>query len=114
MTFFSWLSARSRGLNAALEPLHVTEKSLRVKSTVPDAYLALHSYLDRRHASLVVLTFGQIESLLGCALPDPAHTEPTWWTGGKPSSEQHTETWTKAHRSATPNLLARTVAFERL
>ena len=114
MTFFKWLSTQAQRVHAEHEPLHLGERSPRVKSSVPDAYLALHSYLERRYASMVVLTFGQIESLLGSALPEPARTEESWWTGDHMPSDGHRETWTKAKRSAIPNLLARTVAFERL
>ena len=77
---------------------------------VPPEYAALHRYLDNRYASLVVLTFEQIESLLGFSLPDAARTEKTWWT----RDDGHTEAWAKARRSATQNLLARNVAFELL
>jgi len=73
-------------------------------------YAALHKYLENRYASLVVLSFEQIESLLGFSLPDGARTDRTWWT----HDDGHTEAWAKARRSAVPNLLARNVAFERL
>jgi hypothetical protein len=35
-------------------------------------YLLLSGYLQNRYADTVVLTFGQIESLLGFSLPDQA------------------------------------------
>lgn len=41
---------------------------------VPREYRALYSYLDHRYASVVVLTFEQIEALLGFALPGAART----------------------------------------
>jgi hypothetical protein len=43
---------------------------------VPGEYRALYRYLDQRYASVIVLTFEQIEALLGFALPEPARTEP--------------------------------------
>jgi hypothetical protein len=46
---------------------------------VPGEYRALYSYLEHRY--VVVLTFEQIEALLGFALPTPARIEREWWTG---------------------------------
>ena len=43
-------------------------------------YLLLYEYLHNRYADTVVLTFGQIESLLGFALPDQARVDQQWWT----------------------------------
>jgi hypothetical protein len=86
----------------------------RPQPRVPAEYMSLHTYLDRRYASTVVLTFEQVEALLGFALPGPARTQPDWWTGAAVQTGRHSEAWTVAGRTATPNLLARTVAFERL
>jgi hypothetical protein len=77
-------------------------------------YLALYTYLERRYASNVVLTFEQMEALLGFALPAVASTDRDWWTSPTSDVDRHSEAWSVAHRTATPNLLARTVAFERL
>ena len=41
---------------------------------VPREYRVLYTYLEHRYASVVVLTFDQIEALLGLALPTPART----------------------------------------
>src|SRR5512132_754779 len=78
---------------------------------VPAEYLPLYTYLERRYASSVVLTFEQMEALLGFALPAPAYTEPAWWTAS--AIPAHSEAWTGAARTATPNLVARIVTFER-
>jgi hypothetical protein len=76
--------------------------------------MSLYTYLDRRYASTVVLTFEQMEALLGFALPEPARTRPDWWTGAALRPGWHSDAWTVAGRTATPNLPARTVAFERV
>ena len=76
-------------------------------------YLALSTYLEHRHASHVVLTFEQIESLVGFSLPAPAFTERDWWTSPTEEIDRHSDGWTVAGRTATPNLFARTVAFNR-
>jgi hypothetical protein len=107
MSFFGWVSSRSRMVALGLDGHRA--KAARFGADVPPEYAALHSYLDDRYASLVVLTFEQIESLLGFSLPGAARTERTWWT----HPDRHTEAWVKARRSATPNLLAGNVAFQR-
>ena len=77
--------------------------------------LLLYKYLQYRYADTVVLTFGQIESLLGCALPDQARLTPKWWTNVEVAAAgtNYSDSWLLAGRIATPNLLAQTVAFER-
>ncbi len=82
---------------------------------VSGKYASLHQYLQNRYADVVVLTFGQIEDLLGSTLPELARTTRLWWgavaaTAGVPD---HSDAWTLAGRTATPNLLARNVVFER-
>lgn len=81
---------------------------------VRDGYLPLYTYLEHRYASLVVLTFEQIEALLGFALPEAARREPDWWTDAAGHGAADGNAWTVARRTATPNLRARNVAFERL
>ena len=81
---------------------------------VPAAYMPLYTYLDRRYAATVVLTFEQIEALLGFAPPSPAFADAEWWTGPGGANDRHTAAWTAAHRRAAPRLGARIVAFERL
>jgi hypothetical protein len=78
-------------------------------------YVALYNYLDCRYATTVVLTFAEIEDLLGFALPDLARAQREWWTNPAPgaAASTYSESWTLASRTATPNLLARTVVFER-
>ena len=80
---------------------------------VPTEYLSLYTYLEHRYASIVVLTFEQMEALLGFALPAPAWTERDWWTGAAVDTHRHSAAWRGAGRTATPNLAARTVTFER-
>jgi hypothetical protein len=79
---------------------------------VPAEYLSLYTYLKDRYASTVVLTFGQMEALLGFSLPEPAGRDRDWWAAA--AVRTHSAAWTGARRTATPNLVARTVTFERL
>lgn len=80
---------------------------------VPAEYLSLYTYLEHRYASIVVLTFEQMEALLGFTLPASACTEPGWWTTAAVPTHRHSAAWTGAGRTATPNLAAKTVTFER-
>jgi hypothetical protein len=81
--------------------------------SVPAEYLSLYTYLERRYASIVVLTFEQMEALLGFALPPSACTETGWWTTTAVPTHRHSAAWIGAGRTATPNLSAKTVTFER-
>ena len=80
-------------------------------------YRLLYKYLEERYANTVVLTFGEIEDLLGFSLPDQARLNQDWWTNaveaGVPGAN-YSDSWTLARRTATPNLQAHNVIFERL
>ena len=94
------------------ERLTIAER-LPAQPRVRDGYLPLYAYLEHRYASTVVLTFEQIESLLGFALPPAARQESGWWTSTAGNGPRDGEAWTAAKRTAMPNLLARHVTFER-
>jgi hypothetical protein len=79
---------------------------------VPREYRALYAYLEHRYASVVVLTFEQIEALLGSALPTAARTEREWWTDVA-ATHHHCVAWTGAGRTAAPNFAAGSITFER-
>ena len=78
-------------------------------------YRLLYKYLRDRFSDRLVLTFGQIEDLLGFSLPVAARVEPGWW--GTPAAvtdrSEQSEAWTLARRSASVNLRAQYVTFER-
>jgi hypothetical protein len=80
-------------------------------------YLSLYTYLVNRYANTVVLTFAEVEDLLGFSLPDLARLHQEWWTNADhPISDRpnHSDSWILANRTATPNLRARTVVFDRV
>jgi len=81
---------------------------------VPAAYMPLFTYLDRRYATTVFLTFEQIEALLGFVPPSPAFADAKWWTAPFAATDCHAAAWTAARRRAAPQLSARVVAFERI
>jgi len=77
-------------------------------------YQPLYEYLCDRFANRVVLTFAEIEDLLGSSLPDAARRDLRWWED--PSATlpaEHSGAWTCANRRAEVNLLAGRVVFDR-
>ena len=78
-------------------------------------YVVLFEYLEKRFANRVVLTFAQIEDLLGSVLPAEAHLDPQWWTHAEVDVGQPkcSDSWLLAQRTAAPNLPARIVVFAR-
>ena len=102
-----WRASRGSDGPAAVLPVE------RRAPAVPAEYVSLYTYLEHRYASVVVLTFEQMEALLGFALPASACTEPEWWTVAAVPADRHSAAWVGARRIATPNLPARIVTFER-
>ena len=77
-------------------------------------YGVLYRYLEHRYADVVVMTFAEIEDLLGFALPQLARTYQAWWTlGANVEGAPHADAWMFAGRTASPNLQSRTVIFTR-
>ena len=79
-------------------------------------YLLLYKYLENRYANSVVLTFAQIEDLVGFPLPDQARCQREWWTDPGAAAQggpSYADAWKLASRTASPNLPARIVAFDR-
>jgi len=110
---FDWLTYR---------PLTARTTSPRIAPRIASAgyptageYELLHKYLRDRYANRVVLTFAEIEDLLGFSLPDPARLQLAWWDGGDfvgaPSTQSFA--WTLAGRTAMVNLPAQNVVFDR-
>src|SRR5947209_7078662 len=92
-----------------------TEARTHQASVMSRKYLALYTYLTNRYADRVVMTFAEIEDLLGFALPDPARLRQDWWTSGGPAAGDSgpRDAWTLAKRTAKVNLCAQTVVFDR-
>jgi hypothetical protein len=78
-------------------------------------YQLLYTYLDQRYADTLVLTFAQIEDVLGFALPDGARLRLEWWADAPIDADgsSYSDAWTLARRTAVPNFSARTVMFTR-
>ncbi len=71
-------------------------------------------YLEARYADTVLLSFGQIEDLLGAALPETARTRASWWTELDGESARYATAWQAAGRTALSNPGARNVTFVRI
>lgn len=92
------------------------DRDVELRPVVSGRYRLLYEYLQNRYAETVVLTFAQIESLIGFSLPDQARLNRQWWTNAAVTAAgaDYSESWRLARRVATPNLLAQIVAFERV
>ena len=109
----NWI--KRRGPAADLQREAVAEAPKPEGRAMSGKYVLLYNYLENRYANTVVLTFAQIEDLLGFTLPEQARLHNEWWTDAKTAVKEphHSDSWILASRTATPNLLARTVVFER-
>ena len=78
-------------------------------------YHLLYKYLRDRFSDRLVLTFGQIEDLLGFSLPSVARVQREWWGDNDPNAarSRQSDAWTLAGRTASVNLSAQCVTFER-
>jgi hypothetical protein len=100
----AWLRNGGRRAEAPASLRVTAPDEPRPSAAVPAAYMPLFTYLDRRYASTVVLTFEQIEALLGFPPPSPAFADAEWWTGpprGKRSPHRSVDRRETHRRSAT-------------
>ena len=76
-------------------------------------YDRLRHYLNVRTARSVVLSFHEVEKILGGPLPASARSYAEWWANENPKETRHTHSraWTRAGRKARVNLTAETVEF---
>jgi hypothetical protein len=106
---------RRRGTGAIARPIAAAAHSAHEARASIGEYQSLYKYLRDRYADRVVLTFGEIEDLLGFSLPAPARLEREWWGVTEPVARRsaQSDSWTLASRTATVNLSAQSVVFER-
>jgi hypothetical protein len=91
------------------------ERPLQRGDSDAGEYRLLYAYLRDRFSDRLVLTFGQIEDLLGFSLPVAARVEHEWWgtTHTVADRSKQSRAWTLARRTASVNLRAQYVTFER-
>ena len=108
---FDWIKGRRPTVRSRPEP----DEPILKRPAMTGKYLSLYTYLEKRYADTVVLTFAEIEDLAGFALPDMARLSNDWWTAPDPDTtrSRFADSWIQANRTARPNLAARTVAFLR-
>jgi hypothetical protein len=106
-----WIKGRRPATDRESEPDAANAQS----SVLSGISEPLYKYLDGRYADAVVLTFAEIEDLIGSALPEVARLSRDWWTTPDPDTtrSRFADSWIQARRIARPNLHALTVAFER-
>jgi hypothetical protein len=81
---------------------------------VVGTYHLLHVYLRDRFANRVVLTFAEIEDLLGFRLPEAARLDRLWWqTVAHDVRSPQSDAWILASRTADVSLSAQRVVFDR-
>jgi len=109
----NWL--KRRGPAPYVEREAEAERAKPPARAMSGKYRLLYKYLEERYANTVVLTFAEVEDLLGFTLPDQARLNNEWWTNQEitAAGANYSDSWKLASRTATPNLLAQTVAFER-
>jgi hypothetical protein len=71
--------------------------------------------LLERFADRLVLTFAQIEDLIGFPLPSQARSERGWWDDGGSATRRSDQSaaWIQAGRRASVNMSSQCVTFER-
>jgi hypothetical protein len=99
-------------IRAGARDVHAEHPGARGLGMAPP-YVALYEYLEARYADVVVMTFREMEDLLGFALPVSAKRDARWWANDDLGNAAHANAWLLARRSATPNLSAGCVSFER-
>lgn len=81
-----------------------------MNATSVGRYQPLYEYLRDRYADRLVLSFAQIEDLVGFTLPPEARLALEWWAADDAVAGA---AWRLADRRATINLHAQTVVYER-
>ena len=77
-------------------------------------YVPLNEHLYSMAAESVLLTFSQIEEILGAPLPQSARKHAAWWANN-PTGHSHCRAWFDAGwRSQKVDLVSETVEFVRV
>ena len=77
-------------------------------------YAALTAVLLARKEAKVILTFDELDAIVGI-LPNSAKTYGAWWAN-KRSSQPHAKFWLDAHRKAAPDFRTKLkiISFQKL
>jgi len=79
-------------------------------------YDPLRLHLKRVATSSTVLTFTEIERVIGTSLPPTAGKRSEWWANEISPASRHVQchAWRDAGFNAFPNLTGQTVTFRRI
>lgn len=108
---FRWLRQFGQAADRPVAPASVEPGHDNAR--VVGQYRSLYTFLEHRYSNTVVMTFTQLEDVLGFPLPELARTDSEWWTAPSTSESRQSLAWTLAHMTAKPNFLAQNVIFER-
>jgi hypothetical protein len=86
-----------------------------MEETLMSKYDPLHRFFCRAIQKTVTMTFGQMEGVLGFALPKTAKKREQWWANETVMDTRHVQckAWMSAGFHAHPNLTAQTVTFSK-
>jgi hypothetical protein len=77
-------------------------------------YSALHEHLNRRAGRAEMLTFEDIEQIIGKELPKSAHKHRSFWANDNQDHHSHARAWMRAgYRVAYLDREQKVVRFER-
>lgn len=78
-------------------------------------YAPLNAYLDTTNQDKIAMTFGDVERVLGFALPPSARTHRPWWANDPTGKHVQAKAWQEAgYGSAEVDLEAERLLFVRL
>jgi hypothetical protein len=97
---FEWLKRAGPARGVQSEARRESPRAMRPPG---GRYEPVCRYVENRYADTVVLTFAEVEDLLGFSLPDLARVQLEWWASSLPVIS----------RTVTPNLAAEIVSFNR-
>ncbi len=77
-------------------------------------YEPLQAHLERRRGRPEMLSFEEIEEIIGASLPKSAHVHRAFWANDNPGHHSHAQAWMKAgYRVAYVSQESGVVRFER-
>jgi len=77
-------------------------------------YAALHSHLNKRNGRPEMLTFEDIEHIIGKPLPRSAHKHRSFWANDNQDHHSHARAWMRAgYRVAYVDREQKVIRFER-
>ena len=77
-------------------------------------YAALHTHLNRRNGRPEMLTFEDIEQIIGKALPQSAYKHRSFWANDNQDHHSHARAWMRAgYRVAYVDREQKVIRFER-